>query len=256
MPAAMSGALARFQDAFARALRVPDASPPEVAALVAQPAFAVYRNTVMKGCIDALRANYPAVARLVGEEWFNAAAANHVREALPADPTLLRYGSEFASFLARFAPAAGLPYLPGVAKLDRYWTEAHSAATADATDPADFAGLAPDTLAQAVLRPHPAARWAWFADGPIYTIWSRNRAGGPFDSDIDWRPEGALLVRPHDTVEWIALDAAGCAFLDACAAGNTLGEAAQAALTAQGTTELANLFSILLKAGTFQKAEY
>ena len=63
-------ALARFQDAFAHALFTADAVPAgEIAALTAQPAFAVYRNTVMKGCIDALQANYPAVLRLVGEEW-------------------------------------------------------------------------------------------------------------------------------------------------------------------------------------------
>ena len=36
--------------------------------LYGQPAFAVYRNTVMKACIDALQANYPAVTRLVSEE--------------------------------------------------------------------------------------------------------------------------------------------------------------------------------------------
>ena len=29
-------------------------------------AFAVYRNTVLKGCIDALQANYPTVGQLVG----------------------------------------------------------------------------------------------------------------------------------------------------------------------------------------------
>ena len=93
---AMSGALTSFQDAFAHALREPDAARADVAAIMTQPAFAVYRNTVMKGCIDALQANYPAVARLVGEEWFRAAAAIHVREALPADPALLRYGANFS----------------------------------------------------------------------------------------------------------------------------------------------------------------
>jgi hypothetical protein len=33
------------------------------------PALAVYRNTVAKGCIDALQANYPAVHTLVGSDW-------------------------------------------------------------------------------------------------------------------------------------------------------------------------------------------
>lgn len=248
----LPGALARFQDAFARALLGLGAKPDdEAAALTAQPAFAVYRNTVMKGCIDALQANYPAVARLVGEEWFRAAAAVYVREALPADPTLLRYGAGFADFLARFEPAAELPYLHGVARLDRYWTEAHAAPDAGALDASAVARLAPEVIAKTVLRPHPAARWAWFAEGPIYTIWSRNRADSAPEPDIDWQPDGALLVRPRDAVEWTALDAAACAFLDACAAGSTLAGAAQAALEVQGNADLARLMSNLLEAGAF-----
>ena len=247
------GSLARFQDAFARALAAPDTTPaPDVAALTAQPAFAVYRNTVMKGCIDALQANYPAVARLVGEEWFRAAAVVYVRESLPADPTLLRYGAQFADFLTRFEPAADLPYLPGVARLDRFWTEAHAAPNEDPLDPAAVARLAPEALAGTVLHPHPAARWAWFADGPIYTIWSRNRTdSGAFEADLDWRPEGVLLVRPRDAIEWFALDAAGCAFLDACAAGGTLAKAAQAALQVRGDADFARLMATLLEAGAF-----
>jgi len=248
------GALARFQDAFAHALLAPDAEPAaEVAALAAQPAFAVYRNTVMKGCVDALQANYPAVARLVGEEWFRAAAAIHVREELPAEPMLLNYGAAFADFLARFEPAAELPYLPGVARLDRLWTEAHAAPNADALDPAAVARLTPEVLAGTLLHPHPAARWAWFADAPIYTIWSRNRADAALEDSLDWQPEGALLTRLRDAVEWIALDAAGCAFLDACAAGATLAAAAQAALAVQGNTDLARLMSALLTTGAFSR---
>jgi len=255
------GALARFQDGFAEALLAPASKlvttiPPEVAALAAQPGFAVYRNTVMKGCIDALQANYPAVARLVGDEWFRAAAAIHVREALPTEPTLLRYGAAFADFLARFEPAAELPYLPGVARLDRYWTEAHATPVQDALDPAMVARLAPEALAGAVLHPHPAARWAWFDYAPVYTIWSRNRAEAAPDGDIDWQPEGALLTRPRDAVAWIALDAAGCAFLDACAAGHTLSAAAQAALEAQADIGLSQLVSTLLGAGAFGRMSF
>lgn len=257
MSSLVPGALARFQDDFAHALLAPAGRlvttvPPEMAALAAQPAFAVYRNTVMKGCIDALQANFPAVTRLVGEEWLRAAAAIHVRDALPADPTLLRYGAAFADFLARFEPATELPYLPGVARLDRYWTEAHAAPDADVLDPAAVAGVAPEALAGTVLHPHPAARWMWFPDAPIYTIWSRNRSGGALDDSLDWRPEGALLTRPRDAVEWIAIDAAGCAFLDACAAGSTVVAAAQAALAVQGNADLARLMSTLLAAGAFR----
>jgi hypothetical protein len=248
----MSISLARFQDRFAQALfsAEPDAAS-DVAALVRQPGFSVYRNTVMKGCIDALQANYPSVARLVGEDWFRAAAAIYVRTHLPRDARMVYYGEDFAEFLGRFEPAAELPYLPGVARLDRLWTNAHTAPEQLPLYPAAIAGFTPEEIGTIVLHPHPAAHWAWFSDQPIYTIWNRNRKMVEDDSEIEWRGEGALLVRPHSAVEWIALDAAGGAFLDACKAGRPLAEAANDALKAQPDTDLALLLASLLEAGAF-----
>ena len=257
----MHTALGRFQDGFAQALLAPDPAtvpglPAEIAALARQPGFAVYRNTVMKGCIDALQANYPAVARLVGEEWFRAAAAIFARGQLPAQATLMYYGEAFAEFLARFEPAADLPYLSGVARLDRFWTESHAASDESVLDPAALAGLTPETLAATVLHPHPAARWLWVADQPIYTIWRRNREEHANERDIDWRGEGALLARPRGAVLWVQLDAAGCAFLDVCAAGRPLAEAAVAALEAQEDADLAQLTKTLLEAGAFARMSH
>lgn len=253
-PAPMPGALACFQDGFARALL--DLAPPsrtDIAALAAQPAFAVYRNTVMKGCIDALQANYPAVTRLVGEEWMRAAAAVYVRETLPQQPMLLHYGDGYADFLARFEPAAELPYLPGVARLDRYWTEVHAERDEPVLDHPAIAMLAAGNYFRTGLQPRAAARWAWFDDAPIYTIWARNRSDHPADAELDWQPGGALLTRPRDAVQWVALDRAGCAFLDACAAGGTITDAAQAALAVQGNADLARLMTTLLEAGAFSR---
>lgn len=237
--------LARFQDDFARALLDP-AQP-------APPAFAVYRNTVMKGCIDALQANYPAVARLVGEEWFRAAAAVYVRDHPPQVPMLVEYGAAFPEFLARFEPADELPYLPAVARLDRYWSESHIARDDEPMRAESLAALDPVTLGAQRLRPHAAARWAWFTL-PARSIWSRNRnktepAGD--EPDIAWRPEGVLIVRPGDAVRWIELDEAGCAFMDACAAGATLIEAAQAVPAGS----VSGLLASLLAAGAFRKGE-
>jgi hypothetical protein len=249
-------ALTRFQDGFAQALLAPDpaAAPglaPEIAALARQPGFAVYRNTVMKACIDALQANYPAVARLVGEEWFRAAAAIFARGHLPEQATLMHYGEAFAEFLVRFEPAAELPYLPGVARLDRLWTESHAAQDESALAPTALAGLAPEALATTVLHPHAAARWSWFADQPIYTIWQRNRETPDDEREIEWYGEGALLARPRGVVQWRQLDAGGCAFLDACADGRPLNEAADATLEIQKDADLARLMKALLDAGAF-----
>ena len=149
------GALARYQDAFAAALLADDPlaeAAPELRPLVSQPGFAVYRNTVMKGCVDALQANYPTIERLVGEEWFRAAAACHARKALPSQTALIVYGEAFADFLATFEPARELPYLADVARVDRAWTEAHVAADAPTLAPAELAALPPAQMSTRALR--------------------------------------------------------------------------------------------------------
>jgi hypothetical protein len=242
-----------FQQAFAQALfAAPGAVAPEMQALAAQPAFAVYRNTVMKGCIDTLQANFPAVARLVGEEWFRAAAAIHVAVEAPQDGRLLHYGGGFADFLRRFEPAGELVYLPGVAQLDAFWREAHVAPDAPVADAGWVAGR---DLATLVLEPHPAARWAWFPDQPIFSIWERNRRHDAVGEELAWQGEGALLTRPHDSVQWQEIPQAGCVFLDACAEGARLADAAEEALLADPGADLAATFGILLRAGAFVGAQ-
>lgn len=264
MPQPAAGApevsMAAFQRDFVAALFAPPSQcAPSMAQLASQPAFAVYRNTVMKGCIDALEANFPTVARLVGTEWFRATAALYVASDPPTDAALQRYGGGFAAFLQHFAPAAGLVYLPGVAALDTLWRQAHGAADAKAVDPAWVSGHSVDAVGALVLRPHPAARWAWFDAQPIYSIWERNRRLDDTAAELRWQGEGALLTRPHDTVTWQPLDQAGCAFLDACAAGHTLAQASEQALAvaempgrasqAAPWTDIATLFARLLRAG-------
>ncbi|MEW6691200.1 MAG: DUF2063 domain-containing protein, partial [Pseudomonadota bacterium] len=115
-------------------------------------------------------------------------------------------------------------------------------------------GLGPEELARTVLRPHASARWAWFADCPAYTIWQRNRESRSAEPPSEWRGEGALIVRPLEKVEHLGLDAAGCAFLDACGAGRDLAAAAQAALARDARCNLTLLMKRMLEAGAFGMA--
>ena len=243
----------QFQSAFADALLNPRDWPRSpLQELVAQPAFSVYRNTVMKGCVDALAANFPAVARLVGERWFRTVALDYATWQPPDDPCLLSYGRGFPDFLELCAAARELPFLAGVARVDRYWIEAHVAADADA-DASCLAGLSPEALGATVVTPHPTTRWRWFAVLPIYTLWSRNRLPDVADGalEIEWQGEGALLTRPHDAVLRRAASQAECVFLDACAGphGAPLAAAAGAAIGCQPDVDLAALLAGLLRAG-------
>lgn len=243
--------LSHFQDAFsATLLRRGNALPPVwLAALEAQPGFAVYRNTILTGCIDALEANYPTVRQIVGHDWFRASAAVYARASPPRDGLLMNYGAGFADFLCGYAPAAGLPYLPAVARLDRCWTECHLAHDADAIDRPGLARLPPDALATLRLRPHPAARWAGCNAHPAFALWRRHREGKDVAAPLEWKGDVGLLTRPQSTVIWRPLARAGTAFLDACAEGLTLEAAATRALEADGAINFAALMGELLDAG-------
>jgi len=241
--------LSTFQDGFSAALLGHAAQAPWLSALESQPGFAVYRNTAIKGCVDALQANYPTVCQLVGEDWFRAAAAVYARAQPPVDGLLVNYGAGFADFLAGFAPAAELPYLSPVARLDRYWTECHLAGNATAIDRGWLVQQAPDTLPLVPLRPHPAARWSWCDEHPAYALWQSHREGLLPNEALEWTGDGALLTRPHAEVVWHPLPRAGVAFLDACAQGLPLEAAATRALEADPGTDFAALMGRLLDAG-------
>lgn len=243
-----------FERDFVDALFSGESDAATAPAWTAQPGFAVYRNTVHKGSVDALEANFPAVARLVGRDWLRAAAARHLAKHPPRDPCLLHYGEGFADTLAELA-GDELPYLRDVATLDRLWTASHTAADAPVLPADALAGLPPETLAGLRLQPHPAARWHESDTLPLHSIWSANRSGDAAALEalatLEWAGESTLLTRPMADVTWQRLPAGGCAFLDACARGDGLADAAAAALDAHPHTDLAALLAQLLQAGTF-----
>ncbi|MDI6625577.1 MAG: DNA-binding domain-containing protein, partial [Brevundimonas sp.] len=117
-----------FHDAFAQALegRFDDLWPHLTPDDRTLGAIAVYRNTSIKGRIDALEANYPTVARMVGGDWFRAAAREFVEDQPGDDPVLAGFGEGFPAWLAAFEPARDLPYLSPIARLDRASVQARS----------------------------------------------------------------------------------------------------------------------------------
>lgn len=245
--------LSAFQDAWVAALWADDprtALPDsDIASAVRHPGFSVYRNTVTKGCIDALQANYPTVLALVGVDWFRAAARLYARDQPPRDARLLLYGSDFPAFLEAFGPAAALPYLGDVARLDRCWAESHLAADAPTLEPAWLAVQDPQQLAEQVLAPHPAARWHYSRAHPAFALWRAHREAQPLPHKGPWQGDCGLLTRPQGAVQWTALPAAGAAFLDACAQGVPLQGAALAALAQEPAVDLRALMALLLRTG-------
>lgn len=242
--------LASFQGELARAIRDPDHNPAGLGAA----GLSVYRNTCAKGLIDVLRANFPTVERIVGEEWFAACARVFMGDHPPSCPVLATYGAAFPDFLRAFEPATEIPYLADVAEVDRLWTKSHFAPDGPAMDPGRLREMDPDLLLGLSLPLHASTRIAWF-DAPVATLWRLNRPPAPPPGrdgfSIDWRPEGIALCRPHGEVVAMTLTVRQFAFLEACRAGRSFGDAMSPAPEDARVDINANALGDLFAAGLF-----
>lgn len=246
--------LAERQKQFASAVR--DATRPVPTGIVSplsaarDERFAVYRNNVAVGLIEALRAAFPVVARLVGPEFFGAMARTHALRSLPASPVLLAYGADFPDFIGRFEPAAVLPYLADVAKLEWHWLESYHAADAASLAVAELQCVPRERLPGLRLTLHPSARVLSF-EHPALTIWRTHREDEPAPLMLDAAREAVLLVRPCAHVEAIDLASGAVAFLTSLQAGLRVSEAAGIAMETQPGLDLAELLATLFGAGAF-----
>jgi hypothetical protein len=250
--------LSDFQDAFSAAL-LGDSAPlaPWLSIAPAEAGgLAVYRNTVARGAVDALLATYTTVATMVGENWFRAAAATYAEDHGPREPSLLRYGADFAEWLSRFPPAQDTPYLPQIARLDRLWWESYFAADAPRLDPNALAGLAAADLVESTVRLHPSVRLATLEQS-LASLWLAHRepVGALGDFQIEDRPEQMLFVRTGLEVQARVLEAGAFAFLSACRAGESLWASAEQVIEADPTASFQDIVALSLAGGVLSRLE-
>lgn len=244
---------ADLQTSFAGALLDADRAPPaEVIAPgggAAGKRFDVHRNNVVVSLVESLAAAFPAVARLVGDTFFRAAAAIYVRGEPPKSPVILDYGASFGAFLDGFEPARSVPYIGDVARLEWAWNRAYYAAEAPVLDPSVLAGLDAGRLAALRFTLHPATRIVR-SRFPVATLFHANRGDTAVDTvDLPDGGEDALVTRPDMDVHVAALPAGGGAFLQALEDGQTLSSAAAAAQEDAADFDLTTNLSLLLRSG-------
>ena len=196
--------------------------------------FAVHRNNVLAALVDALAASFPVTQALVGEPFFRAMAAVFVRAQPPRSPVLHIYGEQLPDFIAGFAPAAGLPYLADVARLEFARVQACHAADAPVLSQHDAARV----LAFAdpgALRPrlHPALRWL-ASPHPVASLWAAHQGQGALEEVDPARAECMLVTRPRFEVLVIPCDAGTLALLACAQQGASLSACAAAGASCAG----------------------
>ncbi|MCM2320455.1 MAG: DNA-binding domain-containing protein [Pseudomonas sp.] len=216
--------------------------------------LAVYRNNVVVSLVDALGKTFPVVQALVGEEFFRAMARLHVRAAPPRTRILAHYGADFPTFVAGFAPAAGLPYLADVARLEWLRVRACHAADAPVADSAALVALLgdPERLSglRLVLQPALALLRSPFA---IVSLWAAHQGALDIAQIDPGRAENALVLRHGLEVEVIGLMPGEVLFVARLQEGASLGQAAGEATARHPDLDMAAPLAQLLRAGAISQ---
>jgi hypothetical protein len=218
----------------------------------AETGLSVYRNTMAKGCADALVAQFPTIERVVGPSWLAAAAVAHAVDHPPRRAALVAYGEDFPAWLASFPPAVEMPFLSGLARLDWAWTLAHLAPDREPLAADALTALEPEDFAVLGLQLHPALQVCRFEDSTP-SLWRALQPPGDAPSDLllDDVAENMAFVRPGLVVEATSLTPGAVALIEASGQGLSLAEAAIAALKAEPSIPLSQTFADLIGAGAF-----
>jgi hypothetical protein len=233
-----------LHEAFAAALADPRAPSPVADAR----GFAVHRNNRAYGLVEAMRAQFPAVARLMGRDVFADVALAFIRQHPPRSPVMARIGATFADFIEGAGIAQAHRFLPDVARLEYAMAIAQHAADDPVVRIEALQRIDANRLADVCFSLH-ASAFVVQSEFPVVTICAENRSESEPAGNIDWRAEDALVTRPAFDVQVAILPPGGAVFVQALARGASLGDAAASALEAQPEFDLALNLSGIFTAG-------
>ncbi len=222
------------QRCFAEALLEPEqACPPGLITWNASdPArrFAVYRNNVIVSLVDALADTFAVTQDLVGEAFFRAMARVFAYTNPPTSRLLVFYGETFPAFIERFPPAASLPYLADVARLEFLRVRAYHAADVAPVRSEDIVAVLADEdkLPDLGLALHPSLAVLDSA-AAVVSLWAVHQGVGDLATLVPDVPETALVVRDGLDVEVMSIPRASGVFIAAVKRRTTLGDAMAAA---------------------------
>jgi len=252
--------LAQRQEDFARALLDPVCPVPQgLVGPDGKPSvkrFNVYRNNVAAGLTATLKDAFPAVARIVGDEFFAAMARVYVTTNPPSSPIMLDYGEGFANFIGEFEPASRtVPYLRDVARLERAWLEAYHSSEARALCAESLVTFSAADLMNLRVTLHPSLRVVR-SEFPVLTLWRTNIAGAvPIWVDLNAGGQEVLINRPGADVELRPLPPGGAAFIEALGEGLCLLDSMRCALVVDDRFDLAVNLAGFVDAGALVKLD-
>ena len=217
----------------------------------ADPRIDIYRHNIASNVRNALAATYEVTRALAGPALFDAATDAYAELSPPRGGDLNVYGGGFAAFLEGYAPAASLPCLGDIARLEWAMDEAARAPDARFTPEEVLRELARRFAMgeEVTLALHPSCRLL-ASRHPVMRIWQAHQESTPASVEPGAGPE-YLLVRREGLRPCIErLTRADHAWLDALANGMTLEAGTSLSLHADAAFDLAAALRARIGDGT------
>jgi hypothetical protein len=213
-----------------------------------QARFAIYRNNVMVSLVDALADTFSVCQQLVGELFFRAMAAEFVRLHPPTSPILAHYGGALPDFIRAFPPAASVPYLADVARLEYARVQSYHAA--------DDVVVSAENIAAAINDPERIHALRFTLHSSVHviesafavcSIWAAHQSALPIENLNPEPAETALVFRRDFDVEVMQVPTAAGLFFKHLLLGNAVMDAATVALSENADFSLTDALTIAIR---------
>jgi hypothetical protein len=210
--------------------------------------FSVYRNNVVASLVNALADTFPVTLELVGEAFFRAMAQLFVRNEPPRSRVLAFYGASFPSFIEHFAPAASVPYLADVARVEMLRVRAfHALDVDDLPASALVAALADrNALPDLQIGLHPSVGLIR-SEYAVASLWAAHQGAADISAVDPYVSEHALVMRARLDVELMSLTAGAGDFVAHLLQGASLGRAVEQAVHAHPEFDLSSILGLLVR---------
>lgn len=186
--------------------------------------LAIYGDGYSLRLIEALQANYPALAKLLGDDEFPILGAAYVQANDSHFRSVRYYGAGLPDFLTTQMPFAKSPLLAELARWEWTMTEVFDAADAEPIGVEALAAVHPESWPELRFDLHPSVR-------RLGLFWNAPQIWKALTSDEE-RPKAAVLAEPGQWALWRqglqtyfrSLQAPEAEALDAARDGATFGE--------------------------------
>lgn len=248
--------LAEIQTCFAQSLLTAGSPPPpgvfaERNSMVAG-RFMIYRSNVVSSLISSLRDIFPLIEKLTGEDFAKNIFGSFIFSHPPRVACLIAYGGELPSFIGNFEPAASLPYLSDIARLEWALHESYYAPDDSPLRPEDLAGLMTGDLGALRLPLRSSIRLieSFWPLLEIRNFCLRDDSG---DERLDLDQGGCrfMTLRRGLNAEIVPLSSCECFFLDCLRKGMTLGDSLGRVMSSEGAFDFAGFLDKFIRLETF-----